>query len=66
LVDDTQRIIAHENNRFIGKTVADVNQLAPLSSALSSNGSGFVLNETELDGEIVYGAVMPIEGTDLK
>ncbi|WP_022946278.1 methyl-accepting chemotaxis protein, partial [Pseudoalteromonas ruthenica] len=66
LVDDTQRIIAHENSRFIGKTVADVNQLAPLSSALSGNGSGFVLNETELDGEAVYGAVMPIEGTELK
>ncbi|MCG7545668.1 methyl-accepting chemotaxis protein [Pseudoalteromonas sp. MM17-2] len=66
LVDDTQRIIAHENSRFIGKTVADVNRLAPMSSALTSNGSGFVLNETELDGEAVYGAVMPIEGTELK
>ena len=66
LVDDTQRIIAHENSRFIGKTVANVNQLAPMSSALTSNGGGFVLNETELDGEAVYGAVMPIEGTELK
>ncbi|MEO2279620.1 methyl-accepting chemotaxis protein [Pseudoalteromonas pernae] len=65
LVDDSGRIIAHENSSYIGKNLSQVSALSALQSITENSASGFSLAQVELQDELMYAGVMPISGMGL-
>jgi methyl-accepting chemotaxis protein len=65
LIDDSKRIIAHENDAFIGKQISNIASLSALQNVTSSKSDEFSLSQAELNGQQVYAGVMPITGMGL-
>ena len=62
LIDDSNRVIAHENNSYIGKQVSNINELSSFKNITNANKSSFTLSQIKLDGNDVYAGLMPISG----
>lgn len=65
LIDDSKRIIAHENDAFIGKQISNIASLSALQNVTSSKSDEFSLSQAELNGQQVYAGIMPITGMGL-
>ncbi len=65
LIDDSKRIIAHENDAFIGKQISNIASLSALQNVTRSKSDEFSLSQAELNGQQVYAGVMPITGMGL-
>ncbi|QLJ10018.1 methyl-accepting chemotaxis protein [Pseudoalteromonas sp. JSTW] len=65
LIDDSNRVIAHENNSYIGKQVSNINELSSFKNITNANKNSFTLSQIKLDGNDVYAGLMPISGMGL-
>ncbi|HLV48905.1 MAG TPA: methyl-accepting chemotaxis protein [Aliidiomarina sp.] len=66
LVDAQDKVTVHRDLSLTDRSIKDVAQYQPISQLLSKHQSGFLLEETKLEGKDVYVAIQEISGTGLK
>ncbi|WP_198676559.1 methyl-accepting chemotaxis protein [Aliidiomarina soli] len=65
LVDQQNHVIAHSDNGFIGRALADISDYQPLAEFVGQQAQGFRQQRVTIGGEEVYVGVTDVDGTGL-